>query len=96
MYVPTKHGEGLIIHDDSTISRVAWLLEQRKERITRYKLILSGNKDAAGDEYYNVNREAIEKALEIEKQLLDDLIDDILDDLFVPELHKIRDQYVMR
>lgn len=84
----------LTVHDDSIISRVAHLLEERKKNIRLYEAILRGD-PGVPDEYYRVNREAIEQRLENERWLLDDLLEDIEDGLFARELSEIHNQYVV-
>lgn len=83
----------LIVHDDSVISRVAHLLEDRKRNISRYEAILSG--DDKSYENYNVNQDAVRQALEAERWLLSDLIEDIEVGLFERELKDIRAMYCM-
>jgi len=83
----------LIVHDDSVISRTAYLLEERKARIDLYRSILRGDPQVA--EYQDVNKEAIGQALENEQWLLNDLIEDIEDWLFVRELQDIERKYLM-
>lgn len=84
----------LTVHDDSIISRVAHLLEERKKNIRLYEAILRGD-PCVPDEYYHVNREAVQQRLENERWLLGDLLEDIENDMFAPELRKIYEQYVV-
>ena len=60
--------KALIVHDDSVISRVADLLEERKRNIRTFEAILAGE-----DKRYEgvgVNLEDVKRALETERQLL--------------------------
>lgn len=83
----------LVVHDDSMISRVAYLLEKRKENIRRCKAILRGD-PGLPDEYYHSNREGVEKMLEAERWALSDLLEDIENGMFIRELQAIFTQYV--
>ena len=83
----------LTVHDDSIISRVAWLIEQRKERIRLCERILSSRPEDLPPEYYRVNREAVQKELDTERWLLADLIEDIEDGLLSRELKEIEQTY---
>lgn len=81
----------LIVHDDSVISRVAYLLEERKQNIRRYEAILAG-KDKSY-ENYRVNQDAVKQALEAERWLLSDLIEDIKEGMFDRELNDVEASY---
>lgn len=82
----------LIVHDDSIISRVAHLLEERKNNIRLYEAILRGDPEVPG-EYYHVNRDAVKQRLENERWLLNDLLEDIEEGMFARELCEIHNQY---
>lgn len=82
----------MIVHDDSVISRTAYLLEERRRRIKLYESILRG--ESTAEEYRKVNKEAIQEALKNERWLLDDLIEDIQEWLFAQELNQVRKEYV--
>lgn len=84
----------LIVHDDSVISRVAYLLEERKKDIRLYEAILRGD-PGLPSEYYRVSRHAVEQRLENERWLLDSLLESIEDGLFDQELREISSQYVI-
>lgn len=84
----------LMVHDDSMISRVASLLEERKATIRLCEAILRGDPNVP-DEYYHVNKEAVEQRLENERWLLADLLEDIEDGMFTRELREIFSQYVV-
>ncbi len=81
----------LIVHDDSVISRTAYLLEERKRKIKLYKQILAGNVPV---EYRRVSLDYIEKELETERYLLSGLFDDIQEGLFNQEFRSVHDEYV--
>ncbi|MBP3368758.1 MAG: hypothetical protein J6L71_04925, partial [Clostridia bacterium] len=70
----------LTVHDDSVLSRTAYLIEERKRNIELYRSILDGT--CKKSEYFNVNRDAVAKALDSEQWLLDDLLEDIAAGLF--------------
>lgn len=82
----------LIVHDDSVISRTAYLLEERKRRIRLYESILLG--DPMPEEYHEVSKDYIRQELKNERWLLDGLIEDIQDWLFDQELQQISREYV--
>lgn len=81
----------LIVHDDSVISRVAYLIEKRKRNIRRYEAILSGKDE--NYENYHVNPEAVKQALETERWMLSDLIEDVQDGMFDRELRDTESAY---
>ena len=85
----------LIVHDDSVISRVAWLIEQRKEKIRVCEHILSSRPKELPPEYYHVNRDAVKQELETERWLLHDLLEDFEDGLCARELREIERDYVI-
>ncbi len=82
----------LIVHDDSVISRTAYLLEERKRSIRLYESILSG--ENRNPEYERVDKDQIRHLLDIERDCLKDLIDSIRGWLFEKELRSICDEYV--
>lgn len=84
----------LTVHDDSMISRGAHLLEERKKNIRLYEAILRSD-PGVPNEYYHVNRDAIEQRLENERWLLHDLLEDIENGMFAHELGEIHNQYVI-
>ena len=87
--------KALIVHDDSTLSRVAWLIEQRKEAIRWCEHVLKSKPEDLPTEYYHVNRDQVRQRLELERWCLNDLLEDIEDGLFVRELQKIEREYVI-
>ncbi len=84
----------LTVHDDSVMSRTAYLIEERKRNIELYRSILDGT--CKKPEYFNVNRDAIVKALDSEQWLLDDLLEDIAEGLFERELRDIWERYIRK
>ena len=82
----------LIVHDDSMFSRVAYLLEQRKENIQRCQAILSG--DDQHPEYRHVNMDGVKNQLAAEKWALNDLLEDIEDGILLRELNEVFRQYI--
>lgn len=84
----------LTVHDDSVLSRTAYLIEERKRNIELYRNILNGT--CKKPEYYNVNRDAVVKALDAEQWLLDDLLEDIAAGLFERELRDIWERYIRK
>lgn len=83
--------KALIVHDDSVISRVADLLEERKRNIRTFEAILAGE-----DKRYEgvgVNLEDVKRALETERQLLVDMTDGFWMDMIAKELKDIRATY---
>ena len=82
----------LIVHDDSIISRVAHLLEERKKDIRFFEAILRGD-PGLPDEYHHVDREAVKQRLENERWLLNDLLENIENGIFARELCEIHNQY---
>ncbi len=82
----------LIVHDDSIISRVAYLLEQRIENIKRCEAILNG--DDQRSEYLHVNKDGVRQMLDSERWALADLLEDIEDGMFDQELRDIFSKYV--
>ncbi len=82
----------LIVHDDSVISRTAYLLEERKRSIRLYESILRG--ESRNPEYERVDKDQIQHLLGIERDFLKDLIDSIRSWLFEQELRNICDEYV--
>lgn len=81
----------LIVHDDSVISRVAHLLEERKQNIRRYEAILAGEDKSY--ENYHINQDAVKQALETERWMLSDLIEDIKEGMFDRELNDVEASY---
>lgn len=90
----TKMANVLIVHDDSTISRVAHLLEERKKDIRFFEAVLRGD-PGVPHEYRHVSRHDVEQRLENERLLLDDLLKRIEDGMFNRELCEICNQYVI-
>lgn len=81
----------LIIHDDSVFSRVAYLLEQRKENICRCRAILNGEDHSP--EYRHVNMDGVRSQLAAEQWALQDLLEDIDNGMLLRELKEIFEQY---
>lgn len=81
----------LIVHDDSVISRVAYLLEERKRDIRLFEAILAGE-----DKRYEgagVDPEDVKRSLETERRLLAGMTDDFWMDMIARELRDIRMAY---
>ena len=81
----------LIVHDDSVISRVAYLLEERKRDIRLFEAILAGE-----DKRYEgtgVDLEDVKQSLETERQLLADMTDGFWLNMIAKELGDIRMAY---
>lgn len=80
-------GRVLIVHDDSVISRTAYLLEERRRAIRLYESILKG--ENKNPEYKTVNMAQIRHLLEIERDCLKWLIDNARRWLFEQEFDLI-------
>ena len=85
----------LVVHDDSVISRVAWLIEQRKEKIRLCERILTSRPEELPPEYYHVNLDAVKKELDTERWLLNDLLEDIENGILEREMKEIEREYVI-
>lgn len=81
----------LIVHDDSVISRVAYLLEEQKRNISTFEAILTG--EDRRYEGVGVNLEDVKRALKTERQLLADMTGDFWLDMIAKELKDIRMAY---
>lgn len=81
----------LIVHDDSVISRVAHLLEERKQNVRTFEAILAGE-----DKRYEgvgVDLEDVKQALKTERQLLADMTNDFWLDMIAKEFADTRTAY---
>ena len=81
----------LIVHDDSVISRVAHLLEERKRNVRTFEAILADE-----DKRYEgvgVDLEDVKQALKTERQLLADMTNGFWLDMIAKEFADIRTTY---
>jgi len=87
-------GDTLIVHDSNIVSRYAYMIEQRMNRISDLKRILE-HPDSYG---YKVDLELVASRLIDEAECLDDIIKELRSgekSMFLgPELEKIKKTYV--
>ena len=85
-------GKPLVVHDDSVVSRWAYLIEQKKQSITKLQDHLYGRVEV--DEWKGVKREDIERELETERERLDDLFSVECLSVLMCEIRDIKLTYV--
>ena len=81
----------LIVHDDSVVSRVAWLLEQRVAKIKLCEGILNGGGKTPED--LSASAACVKAQLDAERWALQELLEDIEEGLLKRELEDIWKEY---
>lgn len=83
----------LIVHDDMVLSRTAHRIEELTQSIELLESILNGT--CKRPEYANVNKEQVANRLDLARWCLADLLEGIEEGLFVRELKRIAEKYVL-